>query len=174
MVKKVDYTVLSRLDDLEVRSYYPMVIISVFGLSDNDSFRLLFDYIQGGNRSRSRIRMTSPVISSEKIPMTAPVISGGGSFSFVLPRDYDMDNAPEPEDDRLVLEEIPSRTIAALRFSGRATSTAVKEMTEHLLQRLRDEGIPAIGAPFLMRYNSPFMPGPFRRNEVAVKIRWSG
>jgi len=172
MVKKVEYSVISRIGDVEVRKYGRIVIATVLGHSDNDSFRLLFNYIQGDNRPRKKIAMTSPVISSEKIPMTAPVISGGGSFSFVLPDNYDIRTAPEPLGTDIKLEEVHSRTLAVLRFSGRSDKRLLERKYQILLSTLKENGIVTLGSPFLMRYNSPFMPGPFRRNEVAVKVRW--
>ena len=172
MVKKVEYSVVSRIGDVEIRRYDRIVLATVTGRSDNDSFRLLFNYIQGDNRARKKIAMTAPVISSEKIPMTAPVISGGGSFSFVLPDNYDIRTAPEPLEPDIKLEEVPSRTLAVLRFSGRTSKRSLDKKYKALLSTIKESGIVTLGSPFLMRYNSPFVPGPFRRNEVAVKVRW--
>ena len=39
-----------------------------------------------------------------------------------------------------------------------------------LLDYLKRNDIDFKEPPILMRYNSPFMPGPFRKNEVAVQI----
>ena len=102
--------------------------------------------------------------------MTAPVISDTGSFSFVLPQDLDMETAPRPTDPRIELVPVPPRYIATLRFSGRAYLREVMEREKELLAWLSKRSIRPKGAPFLMRYNSPFAPGFMRRNEVGIEV----
>jgi DNA gyrase inhibitor GyrI len=62
---------------------------------------------------------------------------------------------PEPLDPAVMIREIPSRTIAVLRFSGTVGEQVVRQRTKHLLSVLEKERIGTTGAPFLMRYNSP-------------------
>ncbi|NTV01070.1 MAG: heme-binding protein, partial [Methanoregulaceae archaeon] len=154
----------------------------VHGASDNDMFYPLFRFITGNNRIRMKVPMTAPVISgedipmttpvitAEKIPMTAPVITASRTMSFVMPEHFTRESIPEPLDSRITLEEVPGRTIAVIRFSGRADATAVQKMTDKLLSVLQEEKIPVKDTPFLMRYNSPWTPGFLRRNEVGVEI----
>ena len=75
MVKKVDYQVLRSIEKVEIRKYPKLLIATVMGLSDNDAFSLLFNYISGSNKKNQKVDMTAPVLTSEKIEMTAPVIS---------------------------------------------------------------------------------------------------
>jgi hypothetical protein len=166
----VPYEVTKEIGRVEIRRYPSLILATVYGLSDNQAFGLLFDYISGNNQSRRKIPMTAPVISSEKIAMTAPVLSTSGSFSFVLPREFTIETAPEPLDSRVVLEETPERTLAVMRFKGRANDRDVDAKSHDLLSILERARIQTIGEPSLMRYNSPFMPGFLRRNEVAVAV----
>ncbi len=173
MVESVKYSVVRPLDRAEIRRYPRMMLATVRGMSDDDAFGILFQYISGRNSSNSRINMTVPVVSGrrgERIPMTAPVFSGGGSFSFVLPAVFDRGSAPIPADERVELGEIPDRLLAVLRFRGSGSDKQVIEKTEELMADLRAHGLKVSGEPFLMRYNPPFIPGIFRRNEVAVPI----
>lgn len=174
MTESVQYTVLRTLGRVEMRNYPSMVLVSVQGLSDNEAFGILFDYISGNNLTRRRIPMTAPVISAEspgeKIPMTAPVISGGGFFAFVLPTDYTAETAPKPNDTRAKLVSVPQRKLAVIRFRGRTTASDLKSRTEELLSAMAEVGTKHIGEPFLMRYNPPFMPGFLRRNEIAIEL----
>ncbi len=170
MVKEVPYEVVSKEGDMEIRRYPSMMIAKVTGMSDNDSFRLLFNYIQGENRSNEKVPMTAPVISSERIAMTAPVISGSGSFSFVIPAEYGPRDVPAPTDKRIRIEKWRGRTLAVLRFGGGASPKKIGSRYDELLESVRRNGMRPMGSPFLMRYNSPFVPWPFRRNEVAVEI----
>lgn len=170
MTESLAYSIARTLEGVEIRQYTSVIIATVRGLSDDEAFGLLFDYISGSNRTRRKIAMTTPVISSEKIAMTAPVISGGNSFSFVMPSQYTMETIPEPLEGRIAIENVRERFVAVLRFKGRASRKDVEARTSEMLGVLAKNGIKTIGEPFLMRYNPPFMPGFLRRNEVAVEI----
>lgn len=174
MVEQQAYEVIDRIGEIEIRHYPKMTLATVSGREDNDAFGYLFDYIGGRNRSRTRLPMTAPVIStkssSEKIEMTAPVISDEDSFSFVLPAEYDSSNAPEPLDDEVRLVEVPERRLAVHVFGGRATPKRVRQRTGILVKSISRIGLRMNGAPFLMRYNSPFSLPLLRRNEVACEI----
>ena len=50
--------------------------------------------------------------------------------------------------------------------------TTVSDHDEaELRQQLRARGLAADGEPIIARYNAPFMPSPFRRNEVLIPVR---
>lgn len=171
MTQAIDYTVERKIDNVELRRYPPIVLATVRGIGDSDAFRILFKYLSGNNRSAKKIPMTAPVVSTAaRIPMTAPVVSSQDSFSFVLPPSYRSEDIPAPLDPRSVLEQIPQRRVAALRFRGIATRHAIAAKTRELLDTLAQNEIPAKGTVFLMRYNAPFTPGLMRRNEVAVEL----
>lgn len=159
MVESAKYSVVSRRGDVEIRRYREMALATVSGLSDDDAFGLLFDYISGNNSS------------SQGIPMTAPVVSSSGSLSFVMPTGRDASSLPTPKDGRVSVVEVPERTIAALRFRGRASTRRTSVREAQLLDELRRMGISTAGEPFLMRYNPPFVPGFLRRNEVGIEAQ---
>jgi hypothetical protein len=174
MVEKAPFKLVRKVGEIEIRHYPSMILASVYGMSDDASFRLLFNYIAGANQGKKEIPMTAPVINApkgEKIAMTAPVVSGEGSFSFVMPSDFTLENTPVPQDDRVVIEERRGRTLAVLPFSGRHDMDSVGPKKEALLAQLKAAGIEAVGEVFLMRYNAPFTPGFLRRNEVAVELK---
>ena len=114
--------------------------------------------------------MTAPVISSEKIQMTAPVISQKNYMAFVVPSAYNKDNVPKPTNPKVSIDIQPSRTVAVLRFSGYSTSKNIEKHTQKLLSQIKNNKLKTKGEPYLMRYNSPFAPGFIRRNEIAVEI----
>lgn len=176
MTEKIEYAVLKNIGKIEIRRYPRIVLATVSGMTDNGAFSLLFDYIQGNNRSRRKLPMTAPVISDsqshERIPMTVPVMSTSNSFSFVLPSGYAGQDAPEPMDDRVVIREIPERSLAVLTFRGTARDDQLTQKTQELLAVLNGNSLNPVGQPFLMRYNPPFLPGVFRHNEVAVEISY--
>jgi hypothetical protein len=114
--------------------------------------------------------MTAPVITSEKIPMTAPVITKKNYMAFVLPSTYNIDTAPIPSNPEVNIKHQPEKILAVLRFSGKTLEKQVEKQIKKLIEILKNNKIQIIDDPMLMRYNSPFAPGFIRRNEVAFEI----
>ena len=174
MTESIEYKLVRKLEAAEIRRYPSILLATVFGESDNEAFTRLFNFITGNNRSRKKIPMTAPVVSSEKegekMQMTVPVLSGSNSFSFVMPPSFSADDLPIPLDDHVKIEKVGARLVAALMFRGRASRRSTVEHLGELNGILKRNGIKAKGEPFLMRYNSPMTPGFMRRNEVAIEI----
>jgi hypothetical protein len=117
--------------------------------------------------------MTAPVITSEKIPMTTPVIIRKNYMAFALPSSYTRDTVPVPTNPAVTIDVQPEKIMAVLRFSGRTSDTKDQKYLQELITTLKTHKIQRKGEPVLMRYNSPFTPGFLRRNEVAVEILFS-
>jgi effector-binding domain-containing protein len=81
-----------------------------------------------------------------------------------------MDTTPSPLDNRVKIEEVPSRLVAVLRFSGSWSEDHFEEKTKELLQELTNAKIVTMGPVFSMLYNPPFTPSFLRRNEVAIEV----
>jgi len=170
MVEIARYEVAERIGEVELREYPELMLATVSGQGDNSAFRLLFSFISGENRTRKKISMTAPVITSEKIEMTAPVISDARSFSFVMPLKHKLEEIPEPLDSRIMIQRVPARRLAVIRFKGYAGRKSVDEVKSRLLSALQESEIATVGEPFLMRYNSPWTLGFMRRNEIGIEI----
>ncbi len=173
MVETASYETIREEGEYEVRLYDKLILATVENFSGSP-FNVLFKYISGANLSETKIAMTSPVISSEKIPMTSPVISTSKSMSFVLPSKYSIQDAPQPTDKRVSIEEIPERYVATVKFRGIAWKDKVRDQTEKLLEWKSKKDFKAKGKPFLMQYNPPFVPGFLRRNEIGIEIDYHG
>ena len=173
MVEIARYEEVGRIGEVELRKYPELILATVTGDTDDSAFGLLFRYISGANRKRKKISMTAPVITSEKIEMTTPVISDANSFSFVMPLKYKPEEIPEPLDSNIRIQNIPARKLAVIRFKGYAREKSVSEVKFRLLSILKENGIPTVDEPILMRYNSPWTPGFMRRNEVGIEITQS-
>jgi effector-binding domain-containing protein len=171
MTETAPYEEIGKIEDVELRRYPALKVAMVAGLTENEAFWILFRYITGNNRVKQKIAMTAPVITGETIEMTAPVVSEPEMMSFILPSRYAHEEIPEPIDTRIQIREIPHREVAVIRFKGYAREKSVEEEKKQLLETLRKNGIETTGVPFLMRYNSPMVPGILRRNEVGVEIR---
>ena len=180
-----EYEVVEDHETYEVRRYAPYLVAETsvdgdFDTAGNIAFRRLFGYISGKNRRLERMEMTTPVASarevSEKIKMTVPVVSSGTDdsesyvYHFVMPSKYTLETLPEPEDELVVLREIPERFVAVRRYSGRWKESNYRDNETFLLDALQDAGMKVIGEPQFARYNSPFTPWFMRRNEVLIEV----
>jgi hypothetical protein len=171
MVKTIKFEIVKKRGRVEIRRY-PRIIIAKVGNYENDSFGLIFHFISGQNRQKTKLKMTAPVFSQE-IKMTTPVISdfsGSGYMAFVMPAEFVLATTPEPLDNRVKIEEVPERYVAALRFSGSWSESNFDAKTRELLQELAQAKIKTNGNVFSMLYNPPFTPWFLRRNEVAIEV----
>jgi hypothetical protein len=167
----IPYSIKGTSGEIEFRQY-PSLVLATTDNSQNDAgFNLLFAYISGSNKAKDKIPMTAPVITSQKIPMTSPVVSNATSMSFVLPAGKTREETPDPLDSRVRIVTLPEREVAVIRFTGYASPQEVDAVTVRLQDGLKKGGIETVGQPFLMRYDTPWMPGFLRRNEVGIEIK---
>ncbi len=181
------YQVLEKDGSFELREYPALLMAEVvitgadFEAAGNRAFNPLFRYISGSNRSQQKIAMTTPVIQEpapagkgEKIAMTAPVqqeaVEGGYRVAFLMPASYTAETVPEPLDPRVQIRATPPRLIAAQRYSGSWSAEAFARQEKQLRAELPDRGLTVAGETITARYNAPFVPGPFRRNEVLIPV----
>jgi hypothetical protein len=168
LVETINYEVIRELGKGEIRRY-PKIVVAKVTDPEVDGFSLLYKFITGNNTRNEKVQMTTPVVS-EKIAMTSPVLSDNSSMAFVMPKDLTFDKVPKPLDNRVQIEEIPSRTVGALCFSGGWSEKHFEKEKEELLNELAKAGIKTKGGVFTMLYNPPYMPGFLRRNEVAIEV----
>ena len=179
---EAQFTVIEKEKDFELRRYEPQIVAQTTVEGDftdvgNKGFRRLFDYINGKNRKKVSIPMTAPVleeIASEKIPMTAPVNqereNGKWVIGFVMPPDYSLETLPEPLDPSVSLKTVPSRLVAALKYSGTWSRNRYDEKQALLETMVRAHGLIPVGEPVFARYNPPWTPWFLRRNEVLIPV----
>ena len=166
-VEEPRWELLTALDSVEIRQYEPSIqAVTQLQSSGETSqgFRRLAGYIFGGNERSQSIAMTAPV--EETLEQNSPMMA------FTLPAEYALEDLPAPDDGTVTLRPVAGRTIAAIRFSGWATSGAVQRKQKELLAVLDQHGIVTVGVPALNQYNPPWTLPFLRRNEVAVEIEW--
>ena len=175
MVQTIKYDIVEKLAEVEIR-HYPRMVVAKVDNNELDSFGLLFRFISGANLQKKKVKMTSPVVSqeiSQEIKMTSPVLtdfSDEGYMAFVMPSEFDLENTPQPIDNRVRIEEVPERTIAVLRFSGSWSEDRFETKKRELKKELASSGYKTRGSVFTMLYNPPFTPSFLRRNEVAIEV----
>lgn len=184
------YDVLATNEAFEIRRYEPYLVAEVtlsgeFEDTGNNAFRILANYIFGGNVQDEKMSMTAPVESEPdngmQMSMTAPVLSSAAAattgsaftYSFVMERKYSLETLPAPNDPRIRIVERRPGIVAVHRYSGRWTKKNYEENEAQLLDSLRTAGIDTRSAPRLARYNSPLRPPFMRRNEVQVEVNWN-
>lgn len=182
MVEHVNYKLISKTENFELRDYPPLIVAEtvVDGTLEeagNKAFKRLFGYISGKNRSQRKIAMTAPVSqkpASEKIAMTAPVgqkrAEGGWVVSFTMPMSYKMGDLPVPEDPDVTLRQIPARRMACVQYSGTWSEKRYSQFREELESWIEKNGFRILGEPVWARYNPPFTPWFLRRNEILIPV----
>ncbi|AMN49921.1 heme-binding protein [Psychrobacter sp. P2G3] len=186
-----DYTVLSQIDDFELRRYDEQLVAQTWVTGDQDAasregFKILADYIFGNNTApsgeSSKVSMTAPVTmqpevkkgsdESQKIAMTAPVnmqqADGKWRVQFTMPSQYTMQTLPKPNNSNITIKEIPAQTYGVIKFSGLAGSKKVAEKTQELQSWMNTQKLEMTGVPELARYNPPWTLPFMRRNEVMI------
>ena len=178
--EEAKYQVLFKDQDFELRNYESLVQaeVSVTGSREeagSKAFNLLFQYISGANISRHKIDMTAPVAQSEKIDMTAPVgVAQNGStwtVSFVLPANYTLETSPEPSNPRVVLKSFPARQIATVRYAGGDDESTYQQHLKALKNWMQTRQLNPTGELIWARYNPPFTPPFWRRNEILMPVQ---
>jgi hypothetical protein len=181
-LEEAPYTLIAKSGKFELRQYQPTIVASTIVEGDfekvgNEGFRRLADYINGNNRSRQSIVMTAPVgqqSRSEKIAMTAPVgqqqSAGHWRITFLMPAEYSLETIPEPLDERISVQQVPGRRMAAVRYSGTWSRSRYERNLALLLGWLEEQQMKPVGEPVWARYDPPFMPWFLRRNEVLIAL----
>ncbi len=174
------HRVTTRLGEVEIREYAPRLVAETLveaeeAAARNEGFRRLAGYIFGGNRGERRIAMTAPVAQEpSRIAMTAPVAqepSGRGFLiRFFLPATLTAENAPVPNDPRVVITTLPGETFAVMRFSGSTDPDAVARNVTSLRGMLSGSAWQPAGEATAWFYDPPWTLPPLRRNEVAIRV----
>ncbi|TDC81814.1 heme-binding protein [Micromonospora sp. KC606] len=185
MTEQQPYRVVARHPGFELRRYPAHLVaeLRVDGAlveAGNEAFRALAGYLAGANRSRLRVATTTPTVGeptgSERIAMTAPVVQeecdqpGAWLVRLLLPAGLTPDTAPEPEDPRITVREIPEQLAAAVRFSGRWAERAFGKRATALGRAVTAAGLTPSGAIRYARFDPPWKPWFLRRNEVVLPV----
>lgn len=176
------HTTVIKDGNFEIRDYDPVIVAEVEISGDmrragNSGFRPLADYIFGNNTSRAKIDMTAPVtrVKSDKIAMTAPVTRTASSddawtVSFVMPTEWTMQTLPVPNNPDVTLREVPSEMLATVKFSGIGRERVFTQKQAALEAWIEEQGYEKAGPARYAGYDAPYVPGPFRRNEVMIPV----
>ena len=167
-IETPDYEVLRVLTrKVEIRRYPALILaqtqMQAKSYDENSSmgFRRVAGYIFGGNEQGQKIAMTSPVMME---------MGEQTEVSFVMPKQYEMDALPNPNNPQVKIAKQEERTLAVLRFGGYSNDDKITEKAQELRSLLLKEGIAFEDQLIYMGYNAPW---DFigRRNEVAFELK---
>ncbi len=167
-IEEPEFEIIERIGKVEIRQYVPYHVASIrvptaFEDAGDEAFRPLFKYITGNNSGEVKIDMTAPV---EQVQVAA----GQQEVAFVMPSEFDFDGLPQPNDTSVSLTSKPQRLIAALRYNGNWSEKRFLEHEVKLREQLAGTAYKACGKATIARFNPPFWPRMFRRNEVHLLV----
>ena len=181
-IEKPSYSVESKHDGYQIRQYEPYVVASTV-VPDNDQalnkgFSVVANYIFGGNTQNNKVAMTSPVLderTSETISMTSPVTDqrdgkGNRTVSFIMPSEYSLETLPEPNSDKVVIEEVPAKRYAVIQFSGNYSDKTKEKYYKKLVSMLERDRIEYTSTWKSAGYDPPFTLPILKRNEVWIEL----
>ncbi len=146
---------LRRDGDFALREYPELPVIETSMRSGDEAFMRLFRFIDGQNARREKIAMTAPVF-----------VDGAETMSFVLP----AGTAAEASGADVRVGRRPAERVAVYRFSGRVRPGQAGEAEKRLRAWMAAQHLAPRGELIEAYYDSPFVPGPLRRNEVMLRV----
>ena len=157
------YIVIKKTENIEIRQYKKLIYVSYIpeNIKDRDnSFRNVAGYIFGGNKTETKIEMTSPVVIR---------LHNKNEMAFIMPDEYTLQNLPKAKNNKLLMYEEPSNLKASIAYSGYSNNEKEKNYIQKLKQELQKYSIPHKNDFEVLVYNSPYQ---FlnRRNEIIVSI----
>lgn len=179
------YKVLYTQGDIEIREYAPQLVAEVMVKGDrssaaNKGFRILADFIFGGNQPEASISMTAPVmqevvLQEEGQPSVKTVEAVDGDenswrIRFMMPSKYTLSTIPTPNDARIAIRELAAYRAAAIRFTGLWTQSNLEEHAQELAEFVKMHRLKTIATAAYAFYNDPFTWPWSRRNEVIVAL----
>ena len=165
------FEILKKFEAFEIRRYSPTVVAMTHRTTSNyqgssGGFRIIAGYIFGGNSRNQQISMTSPVhIWKEDTEVSY--------MSFTMPSGYEMEDLPQPNDDRVILANEDEKIMAVLEFSGLSGEVKTTRLIRKLSDLLGKNSIQIAGSAKLAIYDNPWSTFPFqRRNEIQIPIQY--
>lgn len=166
LTEQHNYKVIKKFDKFEIRKYDAALFSSVklnkkgYKESSSEGFRILAGYIFGDNDAKEKIAMTSPVVME---------LGDSSKMMFMVPKNYNLKNLPNPNNSKIVFEKEEVKIIAAIRFDGWADDEKIEKYKTILMNELANEKLNFINKFSFLGYNPPYEVMN-RRNEIVVEL----
>jgi len=170
MTQRQEFEVLQTYAGFELRKYLPCVIAEVkvsaqYSTSTSSAFSTLFNYISKGNKSSEKIAMTAPVITAQKADIAE---SDEWYVSFVMPSGSTFGHLPRPNNSQVNLRELGAEICVAKSFRGRTTDDLARKITKELRLSASKANIALSDETRICRFDPPFKPGFLQYNEIVI------
>ena len=166
-IETYSYVVNKEYDQFEVRRYEATLFSSVklsgttYKEASSEGFSVLAGYIFGNNERSEKIAMTSPVAMTLEDSMT---------MLFMVPKKFDKETLPQPNESKIKFHNEPAKTIAAIQFKGWASDKKIENYKQKLIAALDKEGLSYTDRFYFFGYNAPYEVFN-RKNEVIVELQ---
>ena len=160
------YDLISKEGKIEIRKYKDFLLAKTKTAEDsyqNSGFNNVFQYISGYNEENTKISMTTPVVTQ--------VDDGMLSTGFYVPSKYNEENVPKPSSPKVTIEKVEEGLFVAIRFSGNWSQARYLKFDAILNDYIVSNNLEKCSDRYILRYNPPITPGPFRRNEIMYRIK---
>ena len=166
--KEPEYTLINKDKNIEIRRYSESIIAktSLEGEnreSNNKMFRVLANYIFGGNDKSQKIPMTSPVVTKEN--------NGSYDMIFFMLDVNSEEELPKPSSENISIEKINLDKVVVIKFGWWTTKNNIKKHRDLIEQYIKNYNLKVISEMMVAQYNPPWTLPPFRRNELIFKIK---
>ena len=160
--KSAPYAVVRSDGNFELRDYPALSVVEtpMIDGGSGGSFSRLFRFITGGNATKQKIAMTTPVFMSGS--------GSGNTMAFVMPSG--IGNLPHPDDASVTSRTLPAGRFAVLRFSGNRNIQRETEHLDCLRGWVASNGYHVSAPPVYAYFDPPWTPSFLRRNEVMLRI----
>lgn len=163
------YTVVESDGPFELRDYPELMLASTDMRPDskgNDgSFMRLFRYISGENEADQKVAMTTPVFMEDAQDESS------GRMGFVIPKEVAQEGIPKPVAAAVQVRKRAGGRFAVIRFKGRMDAKSTAEAEKRLRSWAASKGLSCHDEAESAGYDPPWTPGPFRRNEVLIRLQ---
>jgi hypothetical protein len=172
--ESAEYKVIESEGGFEVREYPELMLVATTTKIDaqgrDGSFMKLFRYISGANEAKQKISMTTPVF------MENDKEGSEVQMGFVMPKEVASNSVPAPSSPDIKVLKRSGGRFAVIRFAGRLDAKLAKESEEKLRTWMASKGIAAetsddSSGVETASYDPPYTLGPFRRNEVLIRLK---
>ena len=89
---------------------------------------------------------------------------------FVLPKEYSLEKAPLPKDQKVTIKTMKEKRYAVIQFNGSIVEKNFDKHTEKLREWVKSKNYQILSDPLFAGYNPPWTIPFLRRNEVLIEI----
>ena len=163
MTEQQKYTLVKKLENLEIRKYQKCTMATVeinadYEVAGSIGFRPLVTYI-----SQNNIAMTAPVLQQKTKSDTWLV-------SFVMPEGMQLSDLPVSPNLNIKLHEVEGYVAAVLTFKGITSKQKIREKESELKELVNKYKLNSYGEILVARFDPPWKPGFLRHNEVIIHL----